>query len=184
MMMDLKERIARAENAIAKVEAELALLHRESQELQRQQQVSPSSMDAKAIALAARQATALQAEVQPKLSGIRAAVESLQPVLAGYQRELAGLRQLQKEAQQLEAEKLARLKLQQTGEQLNKLSEQLASALLQTHLAGEALNKTRGLGDSIKYELAFDFVPVFAKWGSGFRVESQQVKSPNQMLSP
>jgi len=181
--MDLKQRIGQAESAIAKVQHELALLHTESQTLQRQGHIAPNSTEPTEVTRAAKATALAQVETQRQLAGVNNATAALQAVLKNYLKELAQLRQLEQEAQQLEEAKAAKSELERAGSVLTKVSAQLEQAMLQVHQAGLRLNRAQGIGGSPKYEIVTNQVPTFVLQ-KGISYISPKILKLNQDLTP
>lgn len=174
-MSSLQQRIITTQTAIAGVENELASLHAEAKNLQRQAVVAPNSTQPSAIAKAARDAAAAEGEQAKQLKGIQAGVSALQSTLAGYQRQLSGLRLQEREIEQVKAEQEAKTELQKSGEHLARLSTEMEQAMLATHQAGTKINRLQGLGGTAKYSLAMTALPTFV-WDRGaYYISSRQV---------
>ncbi len=164
--MNLAQQITAVEQQISQLQTEITVLNEEYRKVREGINVAPASMHPAAIAQAVRQSTEAESQAQPKLAGIEAGLNSLQPLLKQRLAELRRLRVQQQEIAEHEAKKAALDELLECGGVLNSLAAQMEEAMRATHQAGLKVNSLTDLGGSRKYELATNSLPHFS-WSKG-----------------
>jgi len=164
--MNLAQQITAVEQQISQLQTEIAALNEEYRKVREGINTAPESMHPAAIAQAVRQSTEAESQAQPKLAGIEAGLNSLQPLLRQRLAELRRLRVQQQEIAEHETKKAALDELLECGGVLNSLASQMEEAMRATYQAGLKVNSLTDLGSSRKYELATNTIPAL-QWNSG-----------------